>query len=72
MGTQRVPWRNMQNNLLKVGEVAQRLGIKEGTVRLWLSLRKLPHVRCGRAVRVPANAVDEFVQRNTVPAREIR
>jgi len=62
----------MQNNLLKVAEVAQRLGIKEGTVRLWLSMRKLPRVQCGRSVRVPAKAVDEFIERNTIPAREGR
>jgi excisionase family DNA binding protein len=62
----------MQIHLLRVSEVAQRLGIKESTVRLWLSLRKLPRVQCGRAVRVPAVAVDEFIARNTVPAREQR
>lgn len=60
----------MQNNLLKVSEVAQRLGIKEGTVRLWLSTRRLPRVQCGRAVRIPAEAVQGFIERNTVPARE--
>jgi excisionase family DNA binding protein len=48
------------------------LGVKEGTVRLWLSMRKLPRVQCGRAVRVPAGAVDEFIEANTVPAREGR
>ena len=61
---------NNDNDLLRVSQVAQRLGIKEGTVRLWLALRKLPRVQCGRAVRVPATAVDEFIRRNTVPARE--
>jgi excisionase family DNA binding protein len=61
----------MQDKLLKVPEVAQRLGIKEGTVRLWLSLRKLPRVQCGRSVRIPAQAVQEFIERNTIPAREI-
>jgi excisionase family DNA binding protein len=62
----------MQNNLLRVDEVAQRLGIKPGTVRLWLSMRKLPRVQCGRSVRVPAEAVEEFIARNTIPAREGR
>jgi excisionase family DNA binding protein len=62
----------MQKNLLRVHEVAQRLGIKEGTVRLWLSMRKLPRVQCGRSVRVPAEAVEEFIERNTIPAREGR
>jgi excisionase family DNA binding protein len=62
----------MQDKLLKVPEVAQRLGIKEGTVRLWLSMRKLPRVQCGRSVRVPAKAVEEFIERNTTPARDDR
>jgi excisionase family DNA binding protein len=62
----------MQKNLLRVQEVALRLGIKEGTVRLWLALRKLPRVQCGRSVRVPAEAVEEFIARNTIPAREGR
>ena len=62
----------MQNNLLRVDEVARRLGIKEGTVRLWLTLRKLPRVQCGRSVRVSAEAVEEFIARNTIPARESR
>lgn len=62
----------MQRTLLRVHEVAQRLGIKEGTVRLWLSLRKLPRVQCGRSVRVPADAVEEFIARNTIPARDGR
>jgi len=62
----------MQKNLLRVHEVAERLGIKERTVRLWLSTRKLPRVQCGRSVRVPAEAVEEFIVRNTIPAREAR
>jgi len=56
--------------LLTVQETAERLGIKPSTVRAWLLRRKLPCVHCGRAVRVPAEAVAEFVERNTIPARE--
>ena len=58
--------------MLSVREVAEKLGLKEGTVRLWLGQRRLPFVRCGRAIRVPTEAVEEFIQRNTVPAREVR
>lgn len=58
--------------LLKVREVADRLGLKEGTVRLWLAQRRLPLVRCGRAVRIPLEAVEEFIARNTIPARSER
>jgi excisionase family DNA binding protein len=58
--------------LLNVKECADQLGIKPATVRAWLLRRKLPCVHCGRAVRVPAEAVAEFIERNTIPAREER
>jgi excisionase family DNA binding protein len=37
-----------------------------------LRRKNLPFVRCGRAVRIPAEAVAEFIERNTIPAREPR
>jgi excisionase family DNA binding protein len=43
---------------------------KASTVRAWLAKRKLPRVNCGRAVRIPASAVEEFIERNTIPAKE--
>ncbi len=59
--------------LLGVAEVARRLGLKESTIRSWLLRRKnLAAVHCGRAVRIPAQAVEEFIRRNTIPAREVR
>jgi excisionase family DNA binding protein len=57
--------------LLNVQETAEQLGIKPSTVRAWLLRRKLPCVHVGRAVRIPADAVAEFIARNTVPAREL-
>ena len=59
-------------NLLTVAETAEALNLKISTVRAWLAKRKLPRVNCGRAVRVPAEAVAEFIERNTIPAREQR
>lgn len=56
--------------LLNTRQVAERLGLKESTIRAWILRRKLPYVRCGRSVRVAAKAVDEFVDRNTIPAKE--
>jgi excisionase family DNA binding protein len=60
----------MVKTLLNVQETAERLGIKPATVRAWLLRRKLPCVHCGRAVRIPADAIAEFIERNTTPARE--
>lgn len=58
--------------LLTVTQAADTLGLKVSTIRAWLLLRKLPRVNCGRAVRIPAEAIREFIERNTIPAREQR
>lgn len=58
--------------LLTVAETAEALNIKISTVRAWLAKRKLPRVNCGRAVRIPADAIAEFIATNTIPAREPR
>jgi excisionase family DNA binding protein len=60
------------NPLLTVAEAADALGLKPATIRAWLYKRKLPYVRCGRAIRVPRQAVEEFVARHTVSARPER
>ncbi len=62
----------MPKTLLTVREASERLSLREGTVRLWLAQRRLPYVRCGRAIRIPSEAVEQFIQRNTIPAREGR
>jgi excisionase family DNA binding protein len=58
------------NQLLTVQEAAQMLGLKVGTIRAWLYRRRLPCVRCGRAVRVPREAVAQFIEKHTVPAKD--
>lgn len=56
--------------LLSITEASEALAVKPATIRAWLLRRKLPRVNCGRAVRIPANAIAEFIERNTTPARE--
>lgn len=58
--------------LLTVKQAAEALGLKVATIRAWVSRRRLPRVNCGRAVRIPSDAIAEFIERNTVPAREPR
>ncbi len=58
--------------LLTVREAGEALAVKPATVRAWLAKRKLPRVNCGRAVRIPAEAVQKFIAENTIPAREPR
>jgi excisionase family DNA binding protein len=60
------------NELLTVKQAADALGLKVSTIRAWVARRMLPRVSCGRAVRIPAEAIAEFIERNTIPAREER
>jgi excisionase family DNA binding protein len=43
--------------MLTVPEVAIALGIKEATVRAWVSKRKITFVKLGRLVRIPAKEI---------------
>jgi excisionase family DNA binding protein len=58
--------------LLSILEASEMLAVKPATIRAWLAKRKLPRVNCGRAVRIPAEAIAQFIERNTVPGREER
>lgn len=58
--------------MLSIAEAARRLGLKEGTVRLWISRRKIAHVKLGRAVRVPQEEIERLIRENTIPARPKR
>ncbi len=60
----------MGGKLLTVVETAAALGLKPATIRAWILRRKLPYVRCGRAIRVPEQVIEEFITTNTVPVRE--
>jgi excisionase family DNA binding protein len=59
--------------LLSVPQVAQRLAVKESTVRAWLLRRQLAHVKVGRrAVRIPVGEVERIIREGCIPAREAR
>ena len=62
--------------MLTVAEVAERLGVKEPTIRLWMAQRKLSYVKLGSqrrsAVRIAEAEVDRVVREHTIPAREAR
>ena len=59
-----------KDNLLTVPEIAQRLAVKESTIRAWLLSRRLCKVRVGRrAVRIPASEVDRIIAEGLIPAR---
>jgi len=67
MNTPTVPGR-----LVTVREAAEMLGLKASTIRAWLYQRKLPAVHVGRAIRIPADALEHFIREHTIPARKPR
>jgi len=58
------------SRLLTVVQASDALALKPSTIRAWILRRKLPYVHVGRAVRIPADAIEKFIAENTVPARE--
>jgi excisionase family DNA binding protein len=51
--------------LLKADEVARRLSLGRATVYLMMASGELPILRKGRAVRVPARALEQWIERRT-------
>jgi excisionase family DNA binding protein len=62
-----MPMNNHQ--LLKVEEVAERLNVRQSTIRAWLLRRRIPFVKVGRCVRVRAEDIDRLLSENTIPSR---
>ncbi len=58
-----------RQRLLTCAAAARELGLKEATIRVWVARRRLPSVKLGRAVRIPAQAVEDLIRLNTIPAR---
>lgn len=59
--------------LLRVSEAAERLAVKESTLRAWILARRLSCVHIGRrAVRIPISEIERIIVEGTVPAREGR
>ena len=57
-----------RSHLLSVEEAADYLGISTGTMRNWLSMRRVEYVKVGRLTRVSQNALDHYIAANTVRA----
>jgi excisionase family DNA binding protein len=54
--------------LLSVDDAAQYLGIASGTMRNWLSMRRIEYVKVGRLTRISRRALERFVASHTVTA----
>jgi excisionase family DNA binding protein len=54
--------------LLTVEDAAEYLGIAAGTLRNWLSARRIAYVKVGRLTRLSTRDLDAFIAAHTVDA----
>jgi len=54
--------------LLTVEDAAAYLDISPGTLRNWLSERRITYVKVGRLTRVRRSVLDAYIEQNTVKA----
>ncbi len=54
------------SELLTYGEAARLLRIAEVTLRRWVSLRKIPFIKLGGAVRFDRDDIDRWLQDSRV------
>jgi excisionase family DNA binding protein len=54
--------------LLSVEEAADYLGLSAGTMRNWISMKRIEHVKVGRLTRIPQSALDRYILAHTVRA----
>lgn len=57
------------DKLLTAKETAELLGVRVQTLAAWrLEARELPYTRVGRSIRYRLSAVQEYLDKQTVPA----
>jgi hypothetical protein len=54
------------DELLRVEDVAKKLGVTVAAVRGWIYLRKFPFTRIGRRVYFAVSVIEGILQRNEV------
>lgn len=54
--------------LYDVEEAAAYIKIRPGTLRNWLSAKRLAYVKVGRLTRIPKAEIDRFLAEHTIAA----
>lgn len=57
-----------RQHLLTYAEVAEILGLKTNTLRVWVSSKKIPCVKLGGAVRFTPDMVQRLIESSTQEA----
>ena len=59
----------MTSNLWNTKEVAQYLNVKESTIRHWVHIGYIPHIKFRGLVRYQQDTIDEWLAKCTVGMR---
>ena len=59
------------NRLVGVDEAANVLGVSNDTIRRMLRKKELSHVRIGRRILFDPKILEDFIDRNRVPATAV-
>lgn len=59
--------RSESSRLLRVSEVAHRLGLRESTIRRRILEKQIGYVKVGRAVRIPVEEVNLLISQGYRP-----
>jgi excisionase family DNA binding protein len=58
--------------MFTVRQAAERLGLRESTLRAWIAQRRIGVVRLGRALRIQPDEGERLIAEGTIPARRPR
>ena len=61
----------MDKRFLSSKEIAEYLGLKEGTIRVWVCLKKIPYVKVGRLVKFDLLKIDQWLEKNSVETHPV-
>ena len=56
--------------LMSVDQAAEYIGVRPGTLRNWLSARRIAYVKAGRLTRVSSDTLNRFIAEHTVTSVE--
>lgn len=59
----------MSEKLLTVAEAADRMGLKQSTVRAKILKREWSYIKVGRSVRLRESFIESLIDEGEVPAR---
>ena len=58
--------------MMNIHELAKELGLSESGIYQWVSQRKIPFVRMGRALRFDSEEIKKWIEGNRIEPRIIK